>query len=69
MEVALQVAIEDLKLRLEEMAIYKTVYPNPILGALIAKVYKGVTDFSRHATRYYKGHRICKYLISEFPII
>ena len=59
METALQAAIEDLTLRLEEMAIYKTVYPNPNLGALIARVYKGVIDFSRHATKYYKGHRIC----------
>ena len=60
LETALQSAVEDLKNRLEEMAIYRKAYPDPSLGALIAKVFKGITDFSRMAIRYYKDHGICK---------
>ncbi|KAI9845157.1 MAG: hypothetical protein M1837_005042 [Sclerophora amabilis] len=62
LELSLQSAIENLKIRLEEMAIYKRVYPDPSLGALIAKVYKGITNFSRVAIKYYKNHGVLRLL-------
>lgn len=60
METALQSGIEDMKASLEEMAIYRRVYPDLSLGALIANVFKGITDFSRSAIKYYKNHGMCK---------
>lgn len=60
MEIALREAIEELKTSLQEMEIYKRVYPEPNLGAIIAKVFKGITNFSRNATKYFKGEGRCK---------
>lgn len=61
LETALQTAVEDLSTRLEEMAIYQKIYRDASLRALIAKVFKGIIDFSRMAIKYYKKkYGICK---------